>query len=178
MHFQCEQIRLIPGDCTEALCFGIAANSKRDVFRQQMSCFLRCQPLRLWRLPVEEVEIGVLLVNRRRTVSTLFLQSKHDEPAFLFIEGVPHLLARPVAVLELLQGRVLVPKINEYMFLCHKYQISNYKYQILSRPSLLCRSLPTMSGTGLFFLIFLWLLSFIGFLLSEIRRKGTTNFAN
>ena len=127
MHFQCEQIRLFPGDCTEALCFGIAANSKPDVLRQQMSRFRRCQPLRLWRLPVEEVEIGVLLVNRRRTVGTLFLQPKHDEPAFLSVESVPHLLARPVAVLKLLQGRVLLPKINEYMFLCHKYQISNIK---------------------------------------------------
>ena len=176
MHFQCEQIRLFSGDCTEALCFGIAANSKRNVFRKQMSCFCRCQPLRLWRLPVEEVEIRILLVNRRWTVGTLFLQSQHDEPAFLFIESVPHLLARPVAVLELRHRCVLVPKINEYMFLCHKYQISN---PVSSVPAL--QESPDYVGVWTFLFNFLWLLSFIGFLFNQasndlLRRMLLSSF--
>ena len=89
MYFEGEDVRFGLGDGTEKLCLRITADSEGDLLRQKMPCFCRTEPVRLRRLPVDEVEIGVLGMDRRRAFRLLVLQFAKNEGTITFALRCP-----------------------------------------------------------------------------------------
>lgn len=73
MYFEGEGVRFGLGDGTEKLCLRIAADGEGDTLREKMPYFCGREPMRLRRLPVDEVEIRVLGMDRRRSFRLLVL---------------------------------------------------------------------------------------------------------
>lgn len=68
----------------------IPTDGKTHFLRQQMSHFCRREPVRLWRLPVDEIEIRILLVYRPcRTLCSFLLQPEKNETALLLSHFSP-----------------------------------------------------------------------------------------
>lgn len=103
------------GECAEAVGIRIAADSERDALCQELPCLQWCQPLRFWRFPVDEIEIGVFVV-RRSTFGMFVLQLAHDLRTSFLVHCQPKPLTSAIAVGKLLTRRVQMPEINKSCF--------------------------------------------------------------
>ena len=62
-----------PYNRTEALRVRVEADGERYAVSQRVPCLYRSEPMRLGWFPVDEIEIGILRMHRRRTLQTLFV---------------------------------------------------------------------------------------------------------
>ena len=113
MYFEGEGVRFGSGDGAEKLCLRITADSEGDLVRQKMPYFCGREPMRLRRLPVDEVEIRVLGMDRRRAFRLLVLQIAKDEILCSFVLRSPQPFASAIAVVELFFGGIEVPELNK-----------------------------------------------------------------
>ena len=90
MYLQMVVFRIGFGDRSEAVGKRVKTDGEGHMLRQQIAYLFRREPLRLRRLPVEEKEIGVLLVGGERRVSDTFLvEFLEDTFARVIVHGVP-----------------------------------------------------------------------------------------
>ena len=113
--FEGEGIRFGSGDGAEPVGERIAADGEGDTLREKMPYFCGREPMRLRRLPVDEVEIRVLGVSRRRAFGLLVLQIAKDERLRSFVLRNPQPLASAIAVVELFLGGIETPEFNKRM---------------------------------------------------------------
>ena len=111
--FEGEGVRFGSGDGAEPVGERIAADGEGDTLREKMPYFCGREPMRLRRLPVDEVEIGVLGMERRRAFRLLVLQIAKDERLCSFVLRSPQPFASAIAVVELFFGGIEVPELNK-----------------------------------------------------------------
>ena len=122
MHLQSVLFCLCFGYGTETVCPRITAYGERDMLRKKISHFLGREPVRLWRLPINEEEIWIFLMDGRRLFScAAVLQFVEDAVADVVIHFSPQPLACQKAVVILIEWRIQVPKVNKWSF--HNYTI-------------------------------------------------------
>jgi len=106
MHLQSVLFCLCFGYGTETVCPRITAYGESHMLRKKIPHFLGREPVRLWRLPINEEEIGILHVRNRRRGCLIFLQLEHDNPLFPLIHRLPHSLTTLIAVFEFFLWRI------------------------------------------------------------------------
>ena len=79
MHGQSVHVRVLSGDGSESVGFGVETDGKRDMLCEETAHLSRREPFRLWRLPVDEEEIGVLPIGCRMVRFLFLRQFFHDE---------------------------------------------------------------------------------------------------
>lgn len=116
MHFQTGCFRLRLGEHSETVCLGIAAYGQLNMLRHEIARFSRRQPVRLRRLPVNEEEIRIFLVNCRNGLRGTFLfQFLEDGCTGFVVHGFPQAFACQIAVVKLFLRRVQAPEIDKGM---------------------------------------------------------------
>jgi len=123
MDFECAIVRFGFGDCAETLCERITADGERHVLREEMPYFGRCEPVGLRRLPVRQIEIGILFSDGwRRAGRLLVLQVTHDGQTLFLGHSEPQAFACTIAVGKLSKGSITMPEINKRCFHNFEFQ--------------------------------------------------------
>ena len=164
VYLKCECVGLCSGDGAETLRERIATDGERDALCKKIPRLSRTEPLRLRRLPVEEVEIRVLLIRLRRVSDSFLFEFAKDERTSVIVLLIPETLTSQIAVRELLERRVSVPEINKRGF--HNLN----KFCQTDRPRL-ARIINSYAVVGrTFFVILFWFFFLMPFLSKDAAK--------